>query len=160
MKRLVSLFLITVLLLSGCAEQLKEPVSFYYIRSGYETDMTNIIAAEQRESSGHRGDLSYLMALYFMGPADEELLAPLPGNTHLLSATIDGSMVTLQLSDTSDSVTDAHFTVACACLTLTCLELTGAETVTIISGNRSVTLGNDDLLLRDLPTPVLTEETP
>lgn len=158
MKRLISIFL-AVLLLSGCTEQLKEPVSFYYIRSGYEEDMSNIVGVERREASGHRGDLSYLMALYFMGPADEELLAPLPGNTNMLSVALNGSQVVLQLSDTADSVSDAQFTVACACLTLTCLELTGAETVTIISGTRSVTLDEERLLLRDLSTAVLTEES-
>ena len=158
MKRLISIFL-AVLLLSGCTEQLKEPVSFYYIRSGYEEDMSNIVGVERREASGHRGDPSYLMALYFMGPADEELLAPLPGNTNMLSVALNGSQVVLQLSDTADSVSDAQFTVACACLTLTCLELTGAETVTIISGTRSVTLDEERLLLRDLSTAVLTEES-
>ena len=158
MKRLISIFL-AVLLLSGCTEQLKEPVSFYYIRSGYEEDMSNIVGVERREASGHRGDLSYLMALYFMGPADEELLAPLPGNTNMLSVALNGSQVVLQLSDTADSVSNAQFTVACACLTLTCLELTGAETVTIISGTRSVTLDEERLLLRDLSTAVLTEES-
>ena len=158
MKRLISIFL-AALLLSGCTEQLKEPVSFYYIRSGYEEDMSNIVGVERREASGHRGDLSYLMALYFMGPADEELLAPLPGNTNMLSVALNGSQVVLQLSDTADSVSDAQFTVACACLTLTCLELTGAETVTIISGTRSVTLDEERLLLRDLSTAVLTEES-
>ena len=158
MKRLISIFL-AVLLLSGCTEQLKEPVSFYYIRSGYEEDMSNIVGVERREASGHRGDLSYLMALYFMGPADEELLAPLPGNTNMLSVALNGSQVVLQLSDTADSVSDAQFTVACACLTLTCLELTGAETVTIISGTRSATLDEERLLLRDLSTAVLTEES-
>lgn len=158
MKRLIAI-LLTVLLLSGCTEQLKEPVSFYYVRSGYEEDMSNIIGTERREASGHRGDLSYLMALYFMGPADEELLAPLPGNTHILSVTHKGQEVILHLSETDDSVTDAQFTVACACLTLTCLELTGAETVTIISGNRSVRLDEASLLLRDLPAAVITEES-
>ena len=158
MKRLISIFL-AVLLLSGCTEQLKEPVSFYYIRSGYEEDMSNIVGVERREASGHRGDLSYLMALYFMGPADEELLAPLPGNTHMLFVALNGSQVVLQLSDTADSVSNAQFTVACACLTLTCLELTGAETVTILSGTRSVTLDEERLLLRDLSTAVLTEES-
>lgn len=158
MKRLISI-LLTVLLLSGCTEQLKEPVSFYYVRSGYEEDMSNIIGTERREAAGHRGDLSYLMALYFMGPADEELLAPLPGNVHILSVTHKGQEVILHLSETDDSVTDAQFTVACACLTLTCLELTGAETVTIISGNRSVRLDEENLLLRDLPAAVITEES-
>ena len=160
MKRLISLVLLTALFLSGCGQQLKEPVTFYYIRSGYDEDMSSVIGTEEKEASGHRTDLSYLMALYFMGPASEDLRSPFPGNTGLISAEHSGPSLILHLSDTSDSITDAQFTVACACLTLTCLELTDAEHVTINSGSRSVTMGADALLLQDLTTAAHTEETP
>lgn len=159
MKRLISLLILFSLLLAGCGEKLKEPVTFYYVRAGYESDMTSIIDSELRESSGHRGDLSYLLALYFMGPADEELLSPLPEGTSIVSVSRSGASITLHLSDTSDSITDNQFTLACSCLTLTCLELTDAESVTIISGHRSVTMNADTMLLQDLTTANYTEES-
>lgn len=152
MKRLTIMLILLSTLLCGCGERLKEPVTFYYIRSGYEADMSAVLDSEEREASGHRDDLSYLMALYLMGPAEEDLQSPVPPGTSIFSAKQTGSIVTLHLSDTSDSMTDAQFTLACSCLTLTCLELTEAEYVTINSGDRSVTMNADMLLLQDLAT--------
>ena len=159
MKKMIALLLLGTLLLSGCSDQLKEPVTFYYIRTNYEEDMSAIIGSEQREASGHRNDLSYLMALYLMGPSEEELSSPLPADIDIVTAEKQGSGVILQLSDTTDSMTDVHFTLACSCLTLTCLEITNADYVTINSGERSVTLEADELLLQDLITGNRMEES-
>ena len=159
MKRIIAIFLLTALLLTGCGNRLKEPVTFYYIRAGYEEDMSAIIGSEQREASGHRDDLDYLLALYLMGPAEEDLSSPLPAGTSVLAAEQDGAVVTLELSDSSDSMTDAQFTLAGSCLTLTCLEITDAEYITINSGSRSVTMDAEGLLLQDLVTGSRTEET-
>ena len=152
MKRLTAIFLLCIFLLSGCGDTLKDPVTFYYLNSGYEEDMSSAIGSELREASGHRDDLKYLMALYLMGPAEEDLQSPLPAGTTIQSAQRHDKNVTLTLSDVSDSMTDARFTLACGCLTLTCLDLTDASSVTIISGDRSLTLDADDLLLQDLIT--------
>lgn len=152
MKRLTALLLLCALFLSGCADTLKEPVTFYYLNSSYEEDMSAPIGSEQRESSGHREDLTYLLALYLMGPAAEELQTPLPAGTRLLSAERSGSRITVTLSDCADTLSDARFTLACGCLALTCLEITEAKTITINSGERSLTLEADNLLLQDLVT--------
>ena len=159
MKRLIALFLLLILLMPGCANRIKEPVTFYYIRSVYDQDMDSIIHSETREASGHRQDLSYLMALYFMGPADEELQSPIPRGISLLSIEQTGQNVILKLSDTSHVMSDAQFTLACSCLTLTCLEITETESVTIVSGERSITMSADALLLQDLNTTAETEES-
>lgn len=158
MKRLTAMLLLLSMLLCGCADRLKEPVTFYYIREAYETDMSDLIGSELREASGHRDDLSYLMALYLMGPADEELRSPLPAGTRIHFAELQNNTVILQLSDLPESMTDVQFTLACGCLTLTCLEITDAESVTIMSGDRSVTLDKDTLLLQDLTTKNHTED--
>lgn len=159
MKRFFLLLLPLILLLSACADRIREPVTFYYIRDGYEMDMASIIASEEREASGHREDLSYLLALYFMGPADEDLRSPLPKSTSLFNVFHNNNSVTLDLSDTSTTMTDAEFTLACSCLTLTCLEITDAESVTINSGNRSITMDMQSFMLTDLTTAADTEET-
>ena len=159
MKRLFSLLLLIALFLSSCGDRLKEPVTFHYIRQGYAEDMSSVLGSEQREASGHREDLSYLMALYLMGPADDELLSPIPRGTSILSVKQEDHTVSIHLTDTDDSMTDAQFTLACSCLTLTCLEITDAEYVTINSGDRSVTMRADSLLLQDLTTGSQTEET-
>ncbi|MEE0110748.1 MAG: hypothetical protein UEP57_07695 [Oscillospiraceae bacterium] len=153
MKRCFCLFLILCLLLSGCGilgERIKEPVTFYYLRSEYQYGTQDaVISSEEREASGHLEDLSYLLALYLMGPADEELKSPLPHGTNIFSAEQSASVITLRLSDTAKTMTDTEFSLACACLSLTCLDLTDAKSVTIISGDRIVTMSRDTLTLYD-----------
>lgn len=157
MKRLTAILLLCTLFLSGCGDTLKEPVTFYYLNSNYEEEMASVIGTEQREASGHRDDLMYLMALYLMGPATEELQSPLPQGTTIRSAEQHGPNITICLSDLSGDLTDARFTLAYTCLALTCLDLTDATKVTINSGDHSITLDLEDLLLQDLITPHLEE---
>lgn len=162
MKRFLSLLLIFCLVLSGCgilAERMREPVTFYYVRSGYDANMSQVIGSEERDAAGHRGELSYLLALYLMGPSQEGLRMPFPGSTRVLSVEREGGSITLELSDTGITLTDAQFSLACACLSLTCLNLTDAETVTILSAERSVTMSRDNLVLFDGSTPATAEET-
>ncbi len=56
-------------------------------------------------------------------------------------------------------MTDTEFTLACACLTMTTLSITGGDEVTITSGSRSVTMSRDSLTLIDDSTASTTEET-
>ena len=67
-----------------------------------------------------------------------------------------GSAGTIEIWYTSGLLSDAEFSLACACLSMTCMELVNAEKVTIVSGSRSLTLSRDNLLLNDTITP---EET-
>lgn len=156
MKRIFCLILVFALLLSGCSltgERIKEPVTFYYVRGEYPfTAKDSIFSSEEREASGHRDDLSYLMALYLIGPTGEELVSPIPKGTRIYSAELKEDTVYLNMSNTASTLTDSGFTIACACLSLTCIGLTGAEKVTITSGDRQVTMTEDTLMLFDIPT--------
>ena len=161
MKRTLCLVLALCLILPGCAvskERLREPVTFYYPRRQYQYGAEDgVISSEQREAAGHRDDLSYLLALYLIGPSDEALVSPLPWGTRILKTTQNGTTVTLKLSDTTPAMTDTEFSLACACLTLTCLSVTDAQAVKITSGSRSVTMSRDNLTLFDDSTTA-TEE--
>ena len=161
MKRFICLTLALLFLLSGCAAaQLREPVTFYYPRTQYRYGAADgVIAQEQRESTGHRGDLTYLLSLYLMGPAEEGLRSPLPKGILLMSATVEAGEVRLTLSDSSRLMTEADFSLACACLALTAQEITGLTTVSIESGDRSVTMTAEDLTLYDDSATAATEET-
>lgn len=162
MKRFFSLILFLSLLLCGCsslAVRIKEPVTFYYVRTNYQYFETDgIIVSEEREASGHRDDLNYLLALYLMGPSGEDMTSPLPKNTRLFLADQAEDRIYLLISSLDSSLSDAEFSLACACLTLTCLDITDAQSVTITSGNRSVTMSRDTILQNE-STTAAPEET-
>ena len=152
MKQLICLFLIFSLLLCGCSsfgERIKEPATFYYLCGQYQKDLCCVILTEEREASGHTDDLSYLLALYLMGPVSEECRSPLPSGTTVESIVYNANALTIELSDLDKTLSDAEFSLAGACLTMTCLDIVPARNVTVISGTRSVTMNQDSLSLFD-----------
>ena len=160
MKRLLCLFLLACLLMSGCSLSSFDSanaVSFYYVRNEYRQDMTTLIKPERRNAAGHENDLSYLLALYLIGPSNNDLVSPLPSDTELLSVLQEDSTIAIQLSDTEKTMTDSHFALSCACLSMTCLDLTDAESITITSGTRTITMTRSNLSLTD-NTNTATEE--
>ena len=159
MKRILC-FVLTVsaliAMLPGCAQKPDEPVTFYYLKSSYQEDMDSPIVGEEREVAGHRDNLRYLLSFYLMGPIGKGLSSPLPRGTQLYTVEQDGASLTIEISNTSNLLSDAAFSLACACLSNTCMGLVDVETVTIVSGSRSLALNKDNLLLNDTVTP---EET-
>lgn len=153
MKRLLILICLSAFLLCGCSssgQRFKNPVTFYYVQEAYQygTD-GGVIAPEEREAAGHQEDLAYMMALYLMGPSEDGLVSPIPRGTRVLVAKKSGSSVSIKLSDTTSTMSDAAFTRACACMTMTLLDMTKAETVNFQSGSRNVTMSRDSLILFD-----------
>ena len=148
MKRLISLILLFCLLLSGCSmgERIKEPVTFYYIQENYQQEMGSVIAPEVREAAGHRYDLPYLLALYSMGPSQNGLVSPFPVNTMILPVEHSEDGLVLSILDEIQDMTDAQYTLASACLAMTCMEMIDVEQITVICGDRSVTFKADSLL--------------
>lgn len=162
MKRFTAIVLVCCFLLSGCralADRIKEPVTFYYVRTDYQNDLSIVIGSEEREASGHRDDLSYLMALYLMGPANESLSTPIPSGIRIYVETNNKYHVKLTLSEPSSPLTDAQFSIICACLSMTCLDLTQTETVTITCGSRSASMTRDNLCFSDSTMSTYMEET-
>lgn len=161
MKRLICLFLVCCML-CGCSSfgvHMKEPVTFYYLCRQYRTDLCCVILPEERESSGHTGDLSYLLALYLMGPVSEEIRSPLPSGTTVQSVRHNSDSVIIELSDLDKSLSDSAFSLAGACLTMTCLDIVPAKNVTVISGTRSVTMNRSSLSLFDSSAEETQKET-
>ena len=150
MKRLINVFLLFCLFLSGCTmigERVKEPVTFYYVRENYQKEMDQVILAEVREAAGHRDDLPYLLALYSMGPAKEDAIAPFPRNTRIIPIARSEHSMEISLSDSVHTLSESEFTLAGACIAMTCMELTDVDQVTVICLDRKVTIGKDNLLL-------------
>lgn len=159
MKKIICILLSLCLLLSGCGHAEDHSVSFYYCRSPedyqyFEAD--GVIRAEARDVTGHRSDLRYLVSLYLAGPLEERLQSPFPRTARLISVSIVEDTIQIQLSDQSKTMTDAEFSMACACLTLTCMGFLRCSQVTIISGDRTVSMNTDSILLSD---DLLPQET-
>lgn len=153
MKRLLIFICLLSFLLCGCSangQLFKNPVTFYYIQEQYQYgENAGVIAAEEREAAGHQNDLTYLMALYMMGPSEDGLVSPIPRGTRVLEVKNSGTSISLKLSDTTSTMSDTDFTRACACITLTLLDMTEAEKVSFQSGSRSLTMSRDTLVLFD-----------
>ena len=161
MKRAFCVFLFFCMMLSACGnfgERIKQPVTFYYVRSQSQY-FTNdgVIVSEEREASGHRNDLSYLLAIYLMGPIQEDHRSPLPEGTKLYTVSPGAESTEIRLSDLDDLLSDADYALACACLAKTCFGLTETEEVTIFSGERSLSLTADSMYEFD-NIPETTEE--
>lgn len=151
MKRVIGVLLLC-LMLCGCgAYESGDPVSFYYVRKTYAYyEEEPVMVGESRDIAGHRQDLEYLMSLYLMGPADEGMACPFPKRTQLLKLEAADDALTIELSDTARTLPDSAFSLACACISRTAMELSGAESVTVVSGTRSLVTRQDSLMLTDV----------
>lgn len=154
MRRMIACFLSFFLCSSllGCQSQNGNSIVFYYSRDPsfyqyFEED--GVIHSEERDLTGHRDDLRYMVGLYLAGPLEEGLSIPFTKTTRLLSAEKTDGIITIELSDHTYTMTDSEFSLACACLTLTCMSFTECESVTVISGPRSVTMDKNNILLYD-----------
>ena len=163
MKRILCMILCVICFLYGCSvsnERIKDPVHFYYLKNTFEyRSHDGVIAREEREASGHRENLSYLLALYRMGPSSEELRLPFPEGTAILMMEQTEKEIKLALGSNASTMSDAEFSLACACLTLTCTELTNVERVTVTNGQQSITMTRESITLIDTSMTEETEDT-
>lgn len=163
MKRLLSGFLCFLLCCSllGCRQEeeapILEPVEFFYPRSAFSyTDTETIVGSEQREASGHKEDLSYLLDQYFRGPHSESLSQPFPDGCHLVSTSVrSNNTIVLVITDAFSTLTGMELSIACVCLAKTATALTGYPTVIIraksqfLDGKRSIIIRDGDPVLYD-----------
>ena len=142
-----------LLLLSGCGRSGKplfDPVYFYYPRVEYEYGYSDgVISWEAMDGTGHMDDFEFLLSEYFAGPIDEGLVNPFPMGTTLLSARLEGDDFLLEISPEALELPEHQFTLGCSCLSMTCFELTQAETVTVSCGEKSLTIRRNGMLLAD-----------
>lgn len=152
MKRILCLMLSLVILLCfvGCSSiRQKDTVVFYYRNAQYQFGTeSGAIGSEKREISGYKSNLTYLTTLYMLGPADEKLALPFPAGTKVTSAVMNEQNITIILAP-EGSMSDSAFTLGCTCLALNCFELTDAETVTVSTEKKSLTIARDALILTD-----------
>lgn len=158
MKRLFVLFLLCALVFTGCS--LTQGNSrFYYPRAEYLFyDPEPVIAWETRDTAGHAQDLRYLLSQYLLGPLDQNLQSPLPRGTRMVSLEATGTDVTVTVSEEADSLSDARFSLAAACLALTVQDcLNSGGQLTLVCEERSFTVTKESLLLYEEAFPMETE---
>lgn len=154
MKRWMPFFLILTLCLAmvGCAEkepQIQVPVTFYYRQNELSFgDASGVVTSEERESVGHDGDVVYLLNQYLQGPVSENLGRTFPSGTKLISFSIEQKKASVLVSRHLSGISGIDLTIACACITMTTMELTGAKTVEIRA---------DSSLLNDMESIIMDE---
>ena len=163
-RRILCIILAVVFLMSGCSisgKRVNQSVTFHYLCSEYPSELCCVIASEEREATGHMGNLSYLIALYLMGPTTDEYAMPLPAGTKISAQYNDGHVL-LELSNMAQAMSDLDFSLACACLSMTCMEIVEAEDVTIRCVDREKVITRNSLTLNDITseTTPATEDTP
>lgn len=164
MKRILCLFLLVCLVFTGCSfKKADKPVAVFYYSHGVQDADNNqtMVVAERREISPNATDLRTLLSLYLVGPLSEDLVSPFRF-VRLLTLETEADRLNITLGGGEISMTDIQFHLACACMTLTCLELVDVDQVTISLGSRTATMSREDLVLIDTITPILTqsEDTP
>lgn len=158
MKRFFPLLLIVALLFSGCSlfsfEQ-REPVLFYYLRAEYQPGQPDgTVAAEERDGTGHITDPDYLLRLYLTGPHSEELISPFPEDVQLTNIRTGKNVVTITLSGSPDTLSEAEMILASSCLTLTCLDIFDQDSVMICWGEEIITMNGSGITLFDKSAPI------
>lgn len=157
MKKMLIPGLLCLLLLWGCGRSGKplfDPVYLYYPRVEFDYgDADSAVTWEAMDGTGHMEDYSYLLAEYFAGPIDEGLYNPFPAGTALLRAELEPEGFLLQLSEEALALPEHRFALGCACLSMTCFELTDVPAVTVSCGEKSLTIRREGMLLLDDYTP-------
>lgn len=156
-KQKLAAALLAALCLTGCfrrSNALLYPIQFYYVEQEIEYgEKGSIISAELHESAGHEGELAEMLYLYFIGPVEEYLVNPFPENTRFLDFSQDGTALTILLSEEAGTLDHPQYSLACTCLSMTCMEIVPVDTVTVSSGSRSITTSRDCILIQDTFMP-------
>ena len=163
MKKFLIVVLAVAMLLPifGCSEEEPEivsPVTYFYRRSeiSFESE-TGIVASEARESAGHENDLTYLLNQYFDGPNDKALQRTFPLGTQLISISVSAQHTIITVSGHLSSLKGIDLTIACACITMTVMELTGTSKVEI-KADRAL-LNDAESIIMDLDTLLMLDDS-
>lgn len=169
MKRLTAIVLLLCLVLSLAActgeKELTYPVAYHYLRVPannseiFHGSTDSVIAPEIREGNGHQEDLIHLLEIYLLGPLDHNFRSPFPVGTALKAFSVDNNHASVVLSRHFANYSGIDLSLACACLTMTVMDLTGVESVTIsvdgfqLDGKASITMDRSNMILTDTATP-------
>lgn len=162
MKKLISLVLCAAVLftLAACTEEepkIEQPVQLYYRTAVADTEIaSSVIAPLTAEGAGLKDDPQALLNEYLKGTSESGYLTTFPASTKLLSLELTEDTATLLLNPSITRLSGVDLTVACACITMTTIELTGVTTVRIrasnstLDGAEEIVMDAESLILQDL----------
>lgn len=162
MKRFISLLLALTLLvlLSSCntqSENWQKSVRFYYPRAEIYYDQTDgVIGSEIQPELDPSDDLTYLMAHYLNGPADDTLYSPFPKGLRIDSIQLSSNTITITFTPHLAALKGFDLTKACVSIAMTCLDLTDADAVSIyasgaiLESSKIIHISRGDLYFTDL----------
>lgn len=169
MKRLICFALAILFSMQLCSckqekEKIQKPVNFYYRNSetSYGSER-GVISPQVAESEGIDNQIDILNK-YLRGATDTSHVATFPASTKLLELTVIENTAYLKMNDALARLTGMELTVACACITLTVMDLTGVSNVNIrtsnepLDGSESINMNLENVMLLDLYTPETTQE--
>ncbi len=137
MKKIFCIIVISacLFLIIGChsvSKQDSNSVLFYYMHNDFKYGMeSGVITPAAVTVNADDSDYESLLNLYFNGPTNYESISPFPSGISLVNLQMDNNKVQLVLSPHMATLSDSEFTVACACLTRTVVEMTGIGTLHI-----------------------------
>lgn len=145
----------------GCTKsepEMQSPVTFYYRRSHilYE-GIHGVVAPEIQEANSSKNDVNALLEQYFQGPISADMHTTFPGGTKLLSITIQNELAHVLVTSHFSNLKGMDLTIACACITMTVMELTGVEAVEIKADR--VLLNDAESIIMDRETLLLLDDT-
>lgn len=151
MKRLWSLTLLSFFFFGCTTQKLQEPVAFHYPSADYIHSLDgSLLDSELRETEGMESTQS-ILDLYLSGPQSAHLANPFPAGCRLTAIELLEDAVILTISDELAQLTGISLSLACASLSVTCMELTGAQTVQIraqtqlLDGDEEIVMTKDTL---------------
>ena len=163
MKRLFTFTLLLIILTSLCSctfpNTQQSRITFYYIKTPDDFDgSSDIIVPFHPSSDDDNRDLSEILDAYLSGPSNNSCTSPFPQGTTIEEIVLSRSNAQLTLNRQFATLSDIDFTIACACLTKTVIDLTGVNTVQV-QVNGSQILGADSLTF-NLSSFSHSDETP
>ena len=160
MRKIIAVVLLLCLILTGCAGEDRRYITalkFYYpLQTADYTMGAAYLQPELREGGGLDKSLSNILNLYLQGPHDKEIYQmPFHHNAQVVSITRSSSMLDITLTANFGTYSGTDLTIACACITMTCLELADVQTVRIrakdatLDGAEFIEMSAESLLLVD-----------